>query len=144
MTGDPPRAASVRSPGRRRNSGLAPEAPTLAFFAVFLGSVLIVAAGLVILAGGSGAIPASWTPGADATQLGGLGVTLGSALLAAGFLLHENRSYRREIGATIVVLSGASVLGGAGFWAGLVLGVAGGLLAMLRPPLPLVLQRPRH
>jgi len=144
VSGDAVRVPPDRSAGRRRPPGPAPEAPTLAFFAVFLGSILIVAAGLVILAGGSGVLPAGWTPGAASTQLGGLGVTLGCALLAAGFLLHENRSYHRGIGLAIVVLSVASVLGGAGFWGGLALGVVGGLVAMLRPPVPLVLQRPRH
>jgi hypothetical protein len=117
---------------------VAPEAPTAAFFAAFLGSVLMIAAGLVILAGGNGAVPASWALGATATQLGGVGMTAGIGVLAAGFLLHENRSFRREIGGAIIVLSAGSVFGGAGFWIGMALGVVGGVLAIVRPTRPLM------
>jgi len=115
-----------------------PEAPTVAFFAAFLGGVLNLVEGLALLAGGTE--PISVLPPVSSSvlpPLGGVGVSAGIGLIAAGFLMQENLGQRVAGGVALVALGVVSLLSGGGFLIGAALAIGGGLLAILREPLPL-------
>ena len=59
-------------------------------------------------------------------------LTLGIGVLAAVIMLHVKSEYNLLWGGTIVALSGLSAIIGGGFIAGLILGVLGGLLSIIR------------
>jgi hypothetical protein len=112
-----------------------PEPPTVAFFLAFLGGVLALVEGLVLLGGGTappGVLGGSVA--SDLPSLGALDVAVGTGIVGAGFSLLENPRHRVTAGAALVGLGGLAVIGGGGFLVGAVLSVAGGLLAVLRPP----------
>lgn len=115
--------------------GPVPEPPTLAFFAAFLGGVLIVVEGLALLAGGTEPIMLVTPPASsELPSLGGVGVATGIGILALGFSLQENLGHRVGVGIALVVLGLLSVASGGGFLLGTGLAVAGGLLAVVRQP----------
>ena len=138
MTSSPP--PSSHGAGPRRSSPPPPdapwsEAPTFTFFATFLGAVLILLQGLVVLSGGAGAFSFVAAPsGSDAGQLGGAAVAVGIGIVAAAFALQENHRHRRGIGVVIVILGALSIVGGGGFLIGLPLTLLGGLAAILLRP----------
>lgn len=134
-----PPAAGASSRGAGPARGVPPpEAPTLAFFAVFLGGLMVLLQGLVLLTGAGSAfsVGVALAPSL-ATQFGGVGVTLGIGIVAAGFALHENPGSRRQVGVVTVVLGLLSLVAGGGFLLGLGLSVAGGLMAAFRRPFSL-------
>lgn len=115
-----------------------PEAPTLAFFAAFLGGVLIIVEGLALLAGGTEPVAVFAPPvSSELPSLGGVGVAVGIGVVALGFFLQENVDGRLGAGTVLVVLGAISLVSGGGFVVGFVLAVAGGLLAAARRPTPL-------
>ena len=147
MLADPAKRASPSSRGPAGQGTKQPfsdalrddpgEAPTLAFFAVFLGGILILVEGLIFVAGGANTFRFAITPASSAAvQLGGIGVALGIGILATGFVLHENLAQRRSAGALLLVLGTLSLLSGGGFLVGLGATVVGGLIAVLRRPPP--------
>lgn len=130
----------VSPPARAERPALASspaplEAPTLAFFAVFLGGVFVLTDGLLILGAGPTAFTVGYAiPPAFADELGGVGVALGVAILAVGFLLHENLDQRRSASMILLVLAVASLLSGGGFLVGFALSTTGALVALLHRP----------
>lgn len=109
-----------------------PEPPTLAFFLAFLGGVLALVEGLVLLGGGTVPPGVLGVPDpADLPSLGALGVATGIGIVGAGFSLLENPSRRGPVGGVLVLLGALSVVAGGGFLIGAALAVAGGLLGAL-------------
>lgn len=135
--GSPP--PTPRSSLGRPTPGIpVPEAPTVAFFAAFLGGVLSIVEGLALLAGGTepwGVLPVGGS--AALPSLGGIGVAAGIGVVAAGFAMQENVEHRVGVGGALVVLGAIALVGGGGFLIGSALSIAGGLIAVFRKPLPL-------
>ncbi len=115
-----------------------PEAPTPAFFAGFLGGILVAVEGLFLLAGGTEpfSLGVAVTP-AQTAELGGIGLTCGVAIVAVAFGLQEVRTHRVVAGLALLGLGAVSLVGGGGFGLGLAGTIGAGLLALLRPPAPL-------
>jgi len=135
-------------PGSTANPGSparvpASQAPTLAFFALFLGGVFVLLEGLVLIGAGPNAFGVGYAlPTADTSQLGGLGVAAGTGILAVAFFLHENYGRRKAAGVILLILAGTSLACGGGFLIGFALTLGGALLGILRPPTPLYGQAP--
>ena len=93
---------------------------------------------MILLAGGGSQFEVGFSiPASTVVPLGGVGLSLGLGIIAAGFLLHEVEAYRRSAGMAIVILAALSTLSGGGFIVGLALAVLGGCLAMFLQPIPL-------
>lgn len=130
-----PRLPRVGPARRPFPQGPPVEAPTLAFFALFLGGVFVLLDGLVLIGAGSGAFGVGYLlPASDAPQLGGLGLALGVGIVATAFLFHENVGQRRRAGVVLLGLSAASLACGGGFLVGFALTFGGALLGLLRSP----------
>jgi hypothetical protein len=115
--------------------GNPPEPPTVAFFLAFLGGVLAVVEGLVLLGGGPppGAVVGVPSYG-ELPSLGGIETAIGVAIVATGLSLLENPRQRVTVGVVLIALGGLSVIGGGGFLAGAALSLVSGVLAAVRSP----------
>ena len=111
------------------------DLPVGAFILSLIGGILILGAGIYLaIVGGSLAAAGNPVLGGVAQGLGGLGVFIGLLLVILSFALFIQPDHHVGYGVAIIVLSVMSVLTGAGFILGLILGLIGGILAILFQP----------
>ncbi len=117
------------------NSELLPEEqspPTAAVALAFVAGLLILIEGALV-AGAASAIPSS--PAANLVgDLGGLGILFGILLFIFAALLWSKPDYHVILGVLVLVISFVSLFSGGGFFLGLLLGVIGGILAIIHNP----------
>lgn len=126
------------------------DRPTAAFAVSLIAGILILINGAVlgavssfigplVAAGGSGPGP---VPGAGQAMmvssilgfLMAVGVVLGIVVIVAAVMLYRNPAQKTLWGVLVLVLSIVSIFVGGGFLLGLILGVIGGILALIWKP----------
>ncbi len=124
--------------------------PTGAFILSLFGGILILLNGLLFLFVGNllGQVPN--IPGYDPTTMPGLpalgqaqtvlyilaavGIIIAAVILYSSFMLYRTKRHHVAFGVIILVFSIASIVMGGGFLAGLILGIIGGILALMWRP----------
>ncbi len=108
-----------------------PSPPTAAAVLTFIAGLLMIIDGaLLSVAGGL----IGGTAGGFVGTLGGLGILFGLFLFIFGFVLYVRPEHHLILGVLIIVVSLTSILSGGGFFLGLILGVVGGILAVVHDP----------
>ncbi len=112
---------------------LEPEAdpPLAATVLTFVAALLILVEGALV-AGAASDLPGE--VGGLVGTLGGLGILFGLILMVLAFVLYTRPDHHVVLGVFILVLSFVSLFSGAGFFLGLLLGVIGGILAIIHDP----------
>lgn len=111
------------------------DLPVGAFILSMLGGILILAAGIYLaIVGGIFSAAGNSLVGGIAEGLGGLGVLLGFLLVGLSFAMFFQPDHHLAYGIAIIVVSLMSAITGAGFILGLILGLVGGILAVLFQP----------
>jgi hypothetical protein len=111
------------------------ERPTLAVVLSLLGAALMIVEGIYLASVAS--VVGSLGYGEAAGLIGGLGflgLLLGFIVLILAILLWRDPDAHVGYGIAILVFSVVSILGGGGFYIGLVLGLIGGVLAIVFEP----------
>jgi Family of unknown function (DUF6114)/zinc-ribbon domain len=119
----------------------APMYPSTAYWLSLIGGILILLYGFAEIAEAIlfSSVLESIVPGATALviSLGALAVVFGLGIILLGFRLKSRPASARTSGVIILVLSLVSIIGGGGFFIGLILALIGGILAITwRPPEP--------
>ena len=123
---------------------LAVERPIAAAVISALGGLLILLYGVVLIAAASIILRFLPVPlQGQASDIGSLlriwgviGVILGGLILLLGLLMLAKPARAKPLGIAVLVLSLASITGGAGLLVGLVLGLVGGILGIVFKPTP--------
>ncbi|MGA8274998.1 MAG: hypothetical protein WB789_07815 [Thermoplasmata archaeon] len=110
------------------------EFSVLAVVLVLLAAILIFLEGLALLAIGSAIGSFSPTLGGAVSALGFLGVLLGLILGGMAVVLYRTPAASRIAGIVVMLGSFLSLYTGGGFYLGLVLGIVGGIVAILFEP----------
>lgn len=111
------------------------DLPVGAFVLSLIGGFLILVAGVYLaIVGSVFSAAGNSVVGGIAEGLGGLGVLLGLLLVIFSFLLFFQPEHHVGYGVVIIVASLMSGVAGAGFIIGLILGLLGGILAILFEP----------
>ncbi len=104
----------------------------VAFIATLFGGILVSLAG-VALVGFSSAVVLPAPSSGSVNGLGAIGILLGLTIILVGLNFRGARRGLHAYGVIAIVLGLASLPFGAGFWVGLALTVAGGLVALAVP-----------
>jgi hypothetical protein len=110
------------------------EFSVLAVVLVLLAAILIFLEGLSFLAIGSAIGSFSPTLGGAVSGLGFLGVLLGLILGGMAVVLYRTPDASRIAGIVVMLGSFLSLFAGGGFYLGLILGIVGGIIAILFEP----------
>ncbi len=103
----------------------------LAVILSLLGSLLIFADGVALVAVASVAYNLGFAVQSSIASLGALGILFGIILFALSLALWFRPESHKGIGVAMIVLSLLSILGGGGFILGLILSLVGGILAVV-------------
>jgi hypothetical protein len=117
---------------------MAGKKPTAAMVLSLIGGILILIGGIVTLAFASltvgliGGFTSILGAAAEALTISGaIGVVFGIIIVALSLMLSSKPNKHAALGAVILILSIISILDGGGFIIGLVLGLIGGILAII-------------
>jgi hypothetical protein len=122
------------APGYRPPAEPDEEKPIAATVLTLIGGVLILGVGLVVASVGSTLASVGVGVGGALGALGALAVLLGIILLGLAVQLYRNPDSHTGYGIAIIVLSLLSIVGGGGAIIGLILGLVGGILAVVFHP----------
>jgi len=111
-----------------------PPSMTAPLVATLVGGLLIAIEGAWLSGLGSSSVLLVVSPASNSVRdLGGVGVILGVVIMALGTALPIDPNWSHGLGAAIVLLGTCSLAVGGGFWVGLGLTLAGGLMALTTP-----------
>lgn len=128
--------------------------PTGAFILSLFGGIIILLNGLLYLFVNNLLSQLPNLPGYDPTTmpgipalaaaqtvlyiLAGIGIVIAAVIIYSSFMLHHTMRHHVGWGVVILVFSLVSIVMGGGFIAGLILGVIGGILALVWRPVTMV------
>ncbi|MCI4372453.1 MAG: hypothetical protein L3K02_02240 [Thermoplasmata archaeon] len=110
------------------------EFSVLAFVLVLLASLLVLLEGILLLVAGAIVGAISPTVGGAVSGLGFVGVLLALVLGSMAYVLYRFPESSRVAGVVVLLVSFLSFFTGGGFFLGLVLGIVGGIVAILFDP----------
>jgi Family of unknown function (DUF6114) len=114
-----------------RSTDTGSDRPLLAYAVALIGGALILLEGWLALAASGAASTVGLSSAAAAlTGMSGVGLWLGTPIVLLAMVIYVWPSTHRVAGIGVILLSLGSFFGGGGFYIGMILGVAGGILAV--------------
>ena len=117
---------------------MAGEKPTAAFVLSLIGGIFILLDGILLAVVGSaiaiGGLAGSGTAGGIVSAIGAIGVIFGLIIIIGGVMMYQKPQSHTMWGVIVLILSLISIITGGGFIIGLILGLIGGILALVFKP----------
>jgi len=108
-----------------------PRLPIGAFLLTLIGGLLVLVEGAIVLFVGSVLSSAGYAVGSGVAGIGAITLLLGFFLLLLGIAVLVKPAAHRDLGVLIIVFAAVSFVFGGGFFLGGILGIIGGILALV-------------